>query len=517
MTAPHRQEGINEPDREEIGLMDILATIWNRRLKILLPTLAFALLCTLFLLPKITAPSGQETRMKFWVDFPGITQGLYPNGTAFSPEDVTLPQIVETVFEKNQLAGLGLTLPQFRNMLAITKDDDGLMFLEAKYRAMLGVRNLSPEERQLIQEEYQAKKDRLLDNNRYYIKLQDGQAKIPPEKKGKILKDILNEWARFSENRRGIYRYEIPVVTPEIFDLDMEQEEYIIQVDMLRRLANQIMDSIQSIGNIPGVHNMRLGAKTPSILTLKIRTENLLRYKILPLGGLIRNGQLYKNEHLTTIYLQEQIYSLTRTEQEQQRKLALIRDSLDGYMENMDSVIAAHNNTASPSTDITPSPGGTTIIPQIGDQFLDRLVSLTQINQDITYRQNIAQNMVEQGTTLIRTQSEINFYKDLLPGANVSIEKMEIPDIKDLFSRNFDKAGKTARQIAVDTDTVFREICRISLRPEQTFYTSAHLPQTTAFYVRDPKTLLAIAGILTVVFSLLVCVLTVLRERFSAL
>lgn len=456
------QETLYFEPAEEITLIDLIIVLWKHRLKIFVLTGIFACLVGLFIVFKFFPKGNSITRLKFKLDFIGADKNEYPNGLKFSPADIMVPLVLEPVYNKNAIDQYKMTPAQFRDSLMVTKSHDGLIYLEEKYDALLnGKKDLSSEERKNLQQEYKLAKDKLLNHTQYYISIDDRGSRIPQEIQSKILVDVLNEWATFSEKKRGVYQYQIPLLTSDLFDYDLKEEEYIVQVDMLRILTQRISNQLEQILNLPGALLAR-SDNGISLPVLRVRMEDLIRYKIEPLSGLVRRGRLYKNQRLATIYLKEQLYTLELNKKEQQGVMALLKDSLDGYINSDDKIIVA------------------------------------------------------QGQLYLKTQREISYYKDMLPdqeGTSNVISKNDYDALLKIFKRKFDGAQKEGSLLTDEMNSLYSGICRNNLRPEQSLYSTARMPEFKNLNTVPTKKLSILGGGTVLLFFSILCLIILMMER----
>ena len=104
---------------------------------------------------------------------------------------------------------------------------------------------------------------------------------------------------------------------------------------------------------------------------------------------------------------------------------------------------------------------------------------MAQANEDVKYRQEITQSMVELGNDLISTRRNITYYKDLLPDeqrGNVEAIKDQDDLIFD-FEKRYNAAKEKAQLFTSELNSLYHTISRNNLRPEQTLYTTVAMPE----------------------------------------
>jgi hypothetical protein len=81
-------------------------------------------------------PTDKTASLEFRVDFDGIQDGKYPNGTKFSVEDILSEPVVRRVFDENGLQKYE-KYEKFRTSLVVTSINRDLDILELEYRTRL--------------------------------------------------------------------------------------------------------------------------------------------------------------------------------------------------------------------------------------------------------------------------------------------------------------------------------------------------------------------------------------------
>jgi hypothetical protein len=494
---------------DEIDLKEIFHKIWRHRIGILASTLIFVCLVGLAVAPMVLKSRKTVTRLKFELNFAGVDHNKYPNGMRFTTRDIIAPLILERVYADQELEQY-ITLPDFRDSISVFKSNDGLQFLEATYTRLLENRTLTGEERNRLQEEYLQKKSKLLDHNAYNLIFDDLEMNVPEDVQVQSLASILDQWARFTQDKRGVHLFQVPLITPNLFDFNGEGEEYIVQIDMLRRRTADLLDNIEKVLALPGALLVRTDDDL-NLTTLKMEVADLIRYTISPLANLVRQGQIYNSKRMAKIYLEEQIYNLELENREQQGGLDLLRESLKGYMavgsdEQHAEAFKGNQETLSRST----------LIPQIGDNFLDRLVALANENQDVKYRQDITQKIVLLGQKQLKTKRDIAYYKDLLPRKdNEDISLQEKKALQTIFIQKREKALRECKRIASTMNDLYQIISRDNLRAEQNFYTSTNVPEFKTLSIYSLKKMLAVCIGAIFLFFTMACTIALLRDRTS--
>ena len=484
---------------DEIDLSELFRSLWRKKIIIVLCTALFACLAFFIVVPQILSPPVTTITQRFALKFKGIEKNTYPNGLAFNVAEFTSPQIIEYVFKENKLADFGLEIQDLRDNLVINKSVEGLMFLENKYKNLLKQKELTAEGRQLLQEEYQNQRKKLFESPYYEIRWVTENNKVPVVIQEKVLLDILKLWARIAEEQKGVYLYQVPVVTDDAFYFEEADEEYIVKVDMLRHVVETVKQNLEQIKLLPGA----LLAETASgakLTALQIRVNDLLNYQIAPLTGLIRSGGLHVNRQLAQIYTQEQLYNLELRKGVLQGKMALLSDALDGYINSNDQLLGRQQSADRRRQG---NMERSTVIPQIGDRFLDQLVALANDNQDVAYRQDITSRMVEVGNKLLLVEKDITYYQELLKSRNSDTDKDSVLLTK--FKAKNKRAITETKKVTSEMNEIYQLISNSYLKVTEKLYTLDGPVQVLVTRAVSVKKIAMIYSAAVMVFFCMIC------------
>lgn len=496
---------------DEIDLAELLRTLWRRKLSIILWTALFAGLVFLYLVKQVVSPPVATVTQQFSLKFPGIEDNKYPNGLPFSLAELTANQILEKAFAENTLEQYGLKRADIRDNIVTNKSVEGLRFLEQKYQALLDQKGLTPEERQQLQEEYQAQRQKLFAAPFYKISWQYKTGKVPQEVQEKVLLDILSLWAQTAEEQKGVYLYQVPVVSTDAFYFEDVNEEYIVKVDMLRHVVEQVKANLEEIKELPGALLVET-ASGAKLTSLQIRTNDLLNYQLAPLTGLIRSGGLHVNKELAQIYTQEQLYNLKLQKGVLQGEMALLSDALDGYINSNDQFIA-RKQSEKQRLQQNGNLERSTVIPQIGDRFLDQLVALANDNQDVAYRQEITTKMVEVGNRLLKVEKDITYYEELLKARDAAAGKATT--LLEEFKRKNKRAIAEAKKITAETNELYQLVSQDYLKVSEALYQLQGPAQYQLARATSVKKVAVIGLAAVIVFFFMVCILVLLASGLA--
>ena len=136
---------------DEISIGELIQKLWRKRgLIVMLPLVLAGLTVTGLLMGKAASPE----KLSYYIELTGVKDSAYPNGTAFSPQDLLSPQVVTQL-----VADFGITDPQsVGESIAIEYGTPLSMGILVEYRAALDANSkASAEELALINQRYETR------------------------------------------------------------------------------------------------------------------------------------------------------------------------------------------------------------------------------------------------------------------------------------------------------------------------------------------------------------------------
>lgn len=352
---------------------------------VILASLAIAWL--LFLALAVAAflitPSQKVTSVQFRLDFEGASEGRYPNKLKFSPSEIVATPILLHVYNANQLKQY-LPFDMFARSVVVLESNLEYEILSNQYRARLSDARLSAIDRDRLEKEFQQKLSSISKHG-YAIEYVQAFGRRPPEVAiRKALTDILNRWAWVAVNDQHVLAVDATVLSPHIVDDPAIRSGNIVAgVQILRSRVWRVLQNVHELKALPGA-SMTRTADQISLDEVAIRLEELVRFRLEPLVASIRPSDL-ENPAGTLQFLRNQLAYDERMLQAAINRAEAVRQTLAVYSQEQQS------RTASSETP-PPTPASTTgetVMPQLSDTFLDRLVSLTANAGDRGYRQKL--------------------------------------------------------------------------------------------------------------------------------
>jgi hypothetical protein len=505
----------NEPPRPdgEVSIRQHVETLWAYRRVIAAAMLSSTVLFILLaIVLYVITPEEREASIRFRLLFDGAAQGRYPNEMRFSADEIVSGPVLAEVYRANELQRFG-EYQDFKETLFVLASNPELELLAYEYQSKLSDPKLTPVDRVRIEEEFRKKressKDPLFSIN---LRRSERFKSLPPDLMEKTLNDVLATWARQADQNKGATRYNVPVLSRNVLkDQALESEDYLIAVDILRVNVRRLIETVGQLEKLPGAKIFRVGAEQISLPEVRTNLQDLLRFELTPLIGIIRSEGIATRPRSLLAYAENQLF------QAQQE-----RNAAAGRIRTLETVLSDYSARRSRTADEAksePRTGGArgpletqALIPQVSESFLDRLVELsteTQ-NSEVQYRQRLTDQIVNESGNLPGLELEAAFYENLASAIRMTTfreptSREAVSFIKERYQKAFTAIGAATDRIIA----IYNELSARNLNP------STHLYAVTQpFAVRTQRSL---AFATVVLYYFFVITLTLIIAPIGAL
>lgn len=288
--------------------------------------------------------------------------------------------------------------------------------LEAEHKARLADTKLSPVDRQSIEREFDAKRTSL-NSAEFQLVLSRNERlrEMPRSLAIKVLKDIIDTYAKCADEQKGALKYRISVPTRNIVPTTLiEDEDYIVALDVLRTTIARIQAAVDAVQALPNSDTVRIGPNRLSLFDVKSRLEDLLRFQVSPMIGFVRATGVTKNAPVTVQHLRNQLFNINLERNAADRRSAVYTDSLRSYVALRADAPAGAAGQRSPSQQLGSMGNVPALIPQLGDSFFDRLIELGSKGDDTAYRQEMITKATDDALKVAGYDKEVAYYEDLI-------------------------------------------------------------------------------------------------------
>ena len=467
---------------QDFSFLPIIRTLWSYR-----RTIWLGLLITMFafvvvaVFAYIRMPRETLASIGFRLNFKGAEQDEYPNGTRFSSAEIVSTPVLEEVFKRNELQRY-TPFAAFKESMFVLHANPDLEMLSYEYQAKLADNRLTPVDRARIEEEFRQKRDSIK-SPAYSLNMRRSETvmNVPSAMLAKVLQDTLSIWAAQAAERKGATRYDIPVLSKNSLKLDaFGTADYVITVDMLRGTLERVLASVEAMARIPGAEAVRLGDEQFSLADVRAHAEDLIRFHVEPLLGIIRANGIARPGARPDIYFQDRLTEVQVRREEVRQRMASLQQALNAYQQTPGMPSAMTTGDSRPG-----------VTPQVSESFIDKLVQLSQKADDVEYRQDLTNRVIAEGSALADASRQVEYYQTMVkafasarPARNEAVEAEVTRRTKELQS----EIGRTLDRV----EALYRLISQQNLNPDSVVYsvtapfivrtTSALTPRTIAFY-----------------------------------
>ena len=467
------QHHATDPQEDEISLRPYFEIIWRYRKVIGQLTAGVAIL---FVIGAIglwaMKPTEKIASIQFRLLFDGASKGQYPNGTPFSASEVVATPVLLAVYEANDLQKYG-KYEAFKDALFVQQSNPELDMLDDEYQAKLSDTKLTSVDRARIEAEFKKKRETLQDPV-FSLTLRRSErfTNLPADLAEKLLTDTLNTWAKIAAEQKGAVKYNIPTFSRNVFPQDfINSEDYIVAIDIVRSKVDRILKSIDLLAALPGAQIVRVGKDQVALAEVRANLEDIVRFKLQPLVGYIRQTGLSKDQRLLTSYLENQLFQIQLDRKQADGKVAALQNSMRDYIQSRGSLAVGDTKAGGGVAGLT---GGTpAMIPQFGESFLDRIVQMTTQNTDVKYRQDLTDRIIEQSITATGYEKEQQYYQDVLqtvrgaPPVAAGSRDAAVAESNKRFAASIDGILKAIDQV----NAIYDAISKQNLNPSTMLYT----------------------------------------------
>lgn len=400
-----RHDLFTEEPEESFPLQPALQTLWayRRAMGVALGAV-IALFVVAILVAYLVAPKERLASQGFQLTFDGAEQDRFPNGMRFSTADIVSTPVLSEVYRINDLARY-LTFSDFKDSVFVLQANPDLELLSYEYQTKLVDTRLTPVERGRLEEEFRRKRDSLK-SAQYSLNLRvtEYALRIPTELMAKTLQDTLSTWAQQAADRKGAIRYTIPVLSKNVMAKEfLTAEDYSIAVDILRSKTERVLRNISEIAELPGASAARIGDDQISLAEVRVRLEDVLRFKLEPLSGRIRASGLSRDPAAIERYFDSRLFQVQLEREEVAQRVKALQDAQRAYFQK----------GGMPATEPGGAPAASSVTPQLGESFIDRLLELSSESTDLVYRQRLTDRIITEGVRLADLSKQVQYYESM--------------------------------------------------------------------------------------------------------
>ncbi|MDE0766622.1 MAG: hypothetical protein OSB15_11160 [Amylibacter sp.] len=235
-----------------------------------------------------------------------------------------------------------------------------------------------------------------------------------------------NHWSTDSKRSRKL---NVALYSPALFDESViEGLDYLIAIDLVKQRINLVKDNVNVLLQHPSAH-LAVDAKTNLALEdIKKLTEDLEEYELQNIQAPLLQLGISKNPERVELYYTFRVNKLERELKEIQSMISTLEEAEVRYL----SGNTKRSNSNNQAQNI---PNATTMMPQFGDGFIDKIISLSQKSDDVGFRQNLNSQAIELSKREVRLTSEMSQLREYLALFNASNVKSSAAEDKRIKTK----------------------------------------------------------------------------------
>ena len=458
----------------------------------------------------VFSPTQRITSQKFRLDFKGASEGLYPNGVKFSSSDVTSTPVLLQVFNENHLERF-TKFPSFSRALFVLESNPDYERIAAEYQGRLADPKLSAIDRDRIQREWQAKSASLAKSDYSLNWLRSSEtAGVPESLVRKVLTDTLQAWGRYATNEQRVLQYRVSIFSPEMLSGSADGEP-IMAIHVLRSKIFKIMQNVDDLREVPGSDLIRTH-NGMSLEEIRLRLTEIVRFRLEPLAGRVGTSSLIGDRAVAIRFLESQLAYDQRQLKSAQDGAEAIHQAMAVYSLDQRGFTPDTANAAPTTTSREARPrAGDTVMPQINDSFIDRLMLLTSQSSDVQYRQKLVNEYRRAVELSIPNQQAVTYDQEVLALVKNSAGTGPAPQAADVHAQLVATENE-ARQLLGKVNEVY-SILSNNLNPSKEIFSLTAPPVGRTEHSRNLLQL-ALYGVALLALSLpVIIILCLLHAR----
>jgi hypothetical protein len=475
---------VQHSDRDDVDPVDAPLSVSHfiHVLRAYLPVIVIAMSSVIIgyaliaILLFITSPGQRTTAQPFRLEFQGASEGKLPNGIRFSPSEIVSTPVLLKVYQMDELSRF-IKFGDFSRSVFVQESNFTYERLVADYQGRLNDPKLSPIDRERMEKEFDAKRQSISkDDYAVSYARRSGSGDIPESLVRKVLADILNSWSEIVINEQHALDYRVSVLSPQILDQsEVQNNDPIVAIEVLRSKIYQVVDNIEEINKLPAAELVKTSDRM-SLAETRIRLEDIVRFQLEPLVGVARASGLVANPAVTIHFLENQLAYEQRRLKSATAAADAARDALAMY--SNEPRTAAENGATFPGQRSRGGMAteGETVMPQISETFLDRLIGLSKQAVDAQYRQKLIDEYHDALAATIPVQEAVTYQTEVLQQMKGTVATGPRSD-RAAVDHEIQAATAEVRRLIGKVNEIYRLLSR-NLHPSTQLYSQTSPPIT---------------------------------------
>ena len=417
-------------DTDEISLGDLVRSVWQSRTwGVIGGATGLVLAGGAITFQYLSMPSIASFRQDIALRIEG---GAYPNGVAFSTNDLRSPIVLQRVHDEIGLETFDLSLGEFAAGISITPASETYDVVTSRYRDRLANTELTYAERQQVEAEFsEALTASLAAGARVEFVLPAGLT-VPTEVGRSVVTAIPNVWADIYINQLGVLDLPIPGSSAELISADfLATLDYPMAYDALEQGLATLLQRVEAAMLLSGAQNLHAGPSGRTLFDVRRDVSQIERYSLEYVLAPLTELGLNKSPDVTTAAYRYQIEELSRDIRLAEENASVIDTALNTRSLPSGSIMTpAVGDPALSTQDLAPQ---NSIVQQFGPELVDRLVSMSIENASVDFREALINSKLEFERQALELSSQREVYEQRLALLSGRVEIPNQDALGDIF------------------------------------------------------------------------------------
>jgi len=383
---------------DEIDIGALIARVWATKGRVLIAMFIVAAAFAAFLATRYLASDKVVTyRQAFDLTFEGLSDGQFPDGSPFLISDIIGPSVLGAVHRENNLEAQEISLDDFRRAINIEPYAPDYFMIRQRYQAQLSNRNLDATEIAQLQNQMRTELNAATSSS-VQISLQLPDGALTTAQAQEVLKDIPQAWARRAIEEKGVLKLNLPIYTARIFDEQrFENLDYLVGIELLLKNIDLVQQNITALKQEPNATNVVDDETGYTLEDLQKAIQDVADYDLRQLIDPVKELGLARDPEFVKLFYNSRLQDLRLERQLWKQRAEVTRQVLSTYSGEV-------ANGESGSAISAPS----TMAPQLGDAFLDRLLEVSRQGDNLAYRQELTKQVLKYENSALDVDNQIS-------------------------------------------------------------------------------------------------------------
>ena len=388
------------PEEDEIDLKGLVLMVWRTRVVWIISMVIVSLLFWgWWSIKQMNSLTPLTYHLPIQLNFEGIDRGRFPNGSPFSRSELLAPNVIQSVFEQNNLDQYGISLSEFSTQVRVTPYAIEILLIQEKYRKILDKKGIDYQDIDIILDKQKEEVRLAYLGGRYMLSFTPSNSNVPDNIINNTLFDIPKIWSQKAINHRGVLNIKLVTAIGIIDEEIIESLDYMVAVDYLTLKMKKIQESIVALLETPNgftTHDPETGI---TLQTLHSKLIDAKTYMLDPLTAPILELGISKTPEITLHHYQNLENNLQARQKNLLEKSVMLTKIHRNYTqseEKEEQSTGSHENEGQPQAryDISPQMGN--ITPTLGVGFLDRIMEISEKATDASFRQKLVSTYINE-------------------------------------------------------------------------------------------------------------------------